>query len=65
MKIKEVVSKEDWKGFLKLPWHIYKGNPFWIPQLLEDEKFRLGTKKNPFYQHAQVNILFPQKMGKY
>lgn len=64
MEIKEVVSKEDWKSFLKLPWHIYKGNPFWVPPLLEDEKFRLNTKKNPFYQHAQTKSFISVKDGK-
>ena len=64
MEIKEVISKEDWRGFLKLPWQVYKGNPYWVPPLIEDEKFRLDTKKNPFYHHAQLKCFIAIKEGK-
>ncbi len=38
--------------FLKCPYEIYKGNPYWIPQLDRDMKMILSDK-NPFWQHAK------------
>ena len=47
-----VVTKKDWKQFLKFPYSLYRDNPYWVPPLLSDQKQLLDFNKNPFFQHA-------------
>jgi hypothetical protein len=49
--IKEIKNDKIDK-FIKCPYEIYKGNPYWIPQLDRDMKMILSDK-NPFWQHAK------------
>ncbi|WP_299011797.1 hypothetical protein [uncultured Shewanella sp.] len=40
--------------FIKLPWSLYQADPCWIPPLLFELRQRLNSKKNPFFEHADV-----------
>ena len=54
--VREVKSTNDENIFLKLPWKIYKSDPFWIPPLLFDLKRQLNKKTNPFFKDADVRF---------
>lgn len=45
--IKPVVSADDMKKFIKLPWKIYRGDPNWVPPLISDVRTSLDPDKNP------------------
>jgi len=64
IKIVPVVSKSDLNIFIKLPWKIYKGIPNWVPPLIYERKKILNTKKNPFFQHAEMELFLAYKDGK-
>ena len=52
------VKKIDFKqinDFIKLPYKIYKGNPYWIPQL-DSENKKLLSEKNPYWKHAKKQL---------
>jgi GNAT superfamily N-acetyltransferase len=51
--IQEVKSKKDLKAFLRFPWEIYHGDPYWVPPLLNEQAFHFSPK-NPFLNHAQI-----------
>lgn len=40
--------------FLRLPFHIYEDNPFWVPPLMMDEKRRFNFHKYSFYKHSEA-----------
>ncbi|HDM25502.1 MAG TPA: hypothetical protein ENG24_02775, partial [Thermoplasmatales archaeon] len=63
ISIKSVVTKAQWEDFLKLPWKIYDNDPYWVPPFLEDVKFCLDVKKNPFYKHAHREMFLAYKNG--
>ncbi len=42
------------KDFIKLPYKLYKNDPYWVPQLIMDVKSILSKKKNPFFQHGEA-----------
>lgn len=52
----KVVTKKDFNLFLKFPWDIYKNNPYWVPPLLIEVKEKLDQKKNPFFEHAEIEL---------
>ncbi len=39
--------------FLKVPWHIYRDDPAWIPPLLLEKKLQLDPE-NPYFEHAET-----------
>jgi hypothetical protein len=53
LRIVPVRTAGDLRRFIKVPWHIYAGEPNWIPPLLAEQHHQLG-KKNPFFQHARA-----------
>ena len=48
--IKEVTSKKELKKFVKFNIDLYKGNPYHIPGLIEEEMVTLDKKKNPAFE---------------
>lgn len=54
--INRVTSEVDKMKFIKFPWKIYKNYPNWVPPLIFDVKNNLDLRKNPFYQHSQIEL---------
>ncbi len=63
VEILPVRNKSELDRFLKLQWKIYKDNPFWVPPLLYDKKKILDKTKNPFFQHAEMELFLAEKNG--
>src|SRR5690606_37069368 len=62
--IKEAVTKKELKDFIKFPFELYKGNPYWIPPLINDELEGFDRKKNPVFQNAEAKFYLAYKDGK-
>ncbi len=56
LSVKEVRSSRELRNFIRFPWKIYRGNPYWVPPLIKDHLQRLGPT-HPFRSHAEM-ILF-------
>lgn len=63
IKIFPVKTEKDKMRFIKLLWKIYKDDPHWVPPLIMDRKKLLDTKKNPFYEHAEIEMFLAEKDG--
>ena len=61
IKIEEVTTQKQLNSFIKFPFSIYKGNPYWTPPLLMDEKNTLDWKKNPAFEVAQARYWLAYK----
>lgn len=61
--IQPVQSKRDLKKFILFPWKIYKGDPNWVPPLIMEMKKMFDPKKNPFFQHAEVENFLAYRDG--
>ena len=55
MKIVQVKDKSELREFIKLPWRIYEGNPYWVPPLIKEQE-KILTPVNPFFTHAEVKL---------
>lgn len=49
-------NKAERKRFIELAWTINKKDPAWVPPLRLTVEDSLDTKKNPFYQHAKIQL---------
>jgi GNAT superfamily N-acetyltransferase len=54
--IKEAISKKELKDFVKFSFELYKGNPYWVPPIINDELESFDKTKNPAFEHAEVRF---------
>ena len=62
--IKEVTSKKELKKFVKFNIELYKGNPYHVPGLIEEEMMTLDKKKNPAFEVCDAIYFLAYKDGK-
>ncbi len=58
-------DKKELKRFIDLPWAIYKSDKAWVPPLRLTVVDALDTKKNPFYQHAEITCWNAYRNGEH
>lgn len=63
LEIKEVNSKKELKRFIKFPFKLYKGNPYYVTPLIEFEMSTLLKEKNPAFDHADAQYWVAEKEG--
>jgi GNAT superfamily N-acetyltransferase len=63
--LKTVVSKvsggKDLRDFISLPFTLMAEDPFWVPPLRIEVMRRLNPKRNPFFKHAEVELLLARR----
>ena len=64
ISIKEVTTAKELNEFIKFPYSLYKGNKYWVPPMLMDEKKVLNKEKNPAYEFCDVKLWLAYKDGK-
>jgi GNAT superfamily N-acetyltransferase len=55
--VSKVSTRRDLRDFVSLPYNIMAKDVFWVPPLRYDVMRRLNPKRNPFFQHANVELL--------
>lgn len=58
-----ISSKADVQRFIKSQWNFYKGDANFVPPLIMDREKLLNTQKNPFYNHAEMQLFLAQNNG--
>jgi GNAT superfamily N-acetyltransferase len=58
-----VMTKAERKAFIDLPYRLNAGDPHWVPPLKADVEELLNPKKNPFFQHAEVQLFVARRGG--
>jgi len=62
--IKRVQSKTDLKKFVKFPFGLYKGSPYWVPPIINNEIESFDPSKNPVFKSAEATFFLAYKEGK-
>ncbi len=62
MKIIEVRRDEEMEEFIKLPFALYRDDPFFSPELLRDQR-EYFSASNPFFDHADVRFFIARRDG--
>lgn len=63
LEVAPVVSGRDLRQFIRLPWSIYKNDPFWIPPLIQEMKKLLDRRKHPFFGHSSAEFFLARRGG--
>jgi len=64
LEIRRVESKGERKQFLDLPYRLYATEPTWVPPLRMERKDHIDPKKNPFFEHAEVQFFLAVRDGR-
>jgi hypothetical protein len=62
--VRKVSSKADLKTFIDYPYKKYANDPLWVPPLRMDEWDKFNPKKNPFFEHARMELFLAERNGK-
>ncbi len=63
MRVKPAETRAERRTFVRFPWRIYPGRyPAWVPPLLAEERKRIDPK-NPFFEHAAVQLFLAYRGG--
>ncbi|MDD2951954.1 MAG: hypothetical protein PHC95_02145 [Parabacteroides sp.] len=64
VEIREVTNRKELKRFVKFNIELYKGNPYHVPGLIEEEMMTLDKKKNPAFEMCDAIYFLAYKDGK-
>ena len=64
MTLRHVETRDDLLQFLKVPVHLYRGDPAWVPPLLFERLHHLDPHRNPFFAHADVRFWVAERGGR-
>ncbi|MDW5288366.1 GTP cyclohydrolase [Formosa sp. PL04] len=62
--IQEVLTKKELKAFVKFPFELYKGSPYWVPPIISQEMEVFNKAKNPIFIDADANLFVALKNDK-
>ncbi len=62
--IKEAVTKKDLVKFMEFPLELYKGNPYYVPDVLASQVADMQKEKNPAFAFCQAKAFLAYRDGK-
>jgi hypothetical protein len=62
--IKEVTTPKELNSFIRFPFELYHGNPYWVPTLMFDELNTLRKDKNPAFEYCEAKYWLAYQDGK-
>jgi len=62
--IRKVVTRSELKKFIDFQYRLYKGNPYWCPQVRMDELRTLDRKKNLAFEYCEAEYWLAYRNGK-
>jgi hypothetical protein len=62
--IEPVRTSRDLHTFVTWPWTVYRDDPHWVPPLIGDTKKLFDPKKNPFFEHGEIQPCLARRDGK-
>lgn len=63
VRILDTTRKADVNAWIQLPYKLYAGDPYWVPEMVDEAKQVLNRRKNPFFLHSYADFLLAEKDG--
>jgi GNAT superfamily N-acetyltransferase len=61
--IRPVRTRRERKRFVKVPFHLHRDRPQWVAPLIFERMQFLDPKKNPYFDHAEVELFVAERDG--
>ncbi|OYQ36095.1 GTP cyclohydrolase [Flavobacterium cyanobacteriorum] len=62
--IKEAITKKELREFITFSFDLYKGNPYWVPPVINDELAGFDKTQNPVFKNADARFYLAFRDGK-
>jgi GNAT superfamily N-acetyltransferase len=62
--VSPVEDNEALWEFLRLPWRIYQGDPYWVPPILSQQRTFLDPQRGPFFEIGEAQYFIAFQNGK-
>ena len=64
LKIEQVQTDDEKMEFIRFPWEVYRGDPYWVPPLISERVEFLDRKRHPFHWHSDVEYFVARRGDK-
>jgi len=64
LDVLQVADRQTLKSWVKLPYQLYKGHPYQVPQIFSDELAYFDRRKNPAFEVSNVRLLVATEAGR-
>jgi GNAT superfamily N-acetyltransferase len=64
VSIRSVQTRRDLKRFVKVPFHLHRDRPQWVPPLIFERMEFLDRGKNPYFRHAEAEYFLAERVGR-
>ncbi len=64
IEVKPVTDKSSKRDFLEVPHVVFRDDPHWVAPLYLERDEHLDPRKNPYFEHAEVQLFVAYKDGK-
>ncbi|WP_373487007.1 N-acetyltransferase [Blastomonas sp.] len=64
VSVRPVNNKADLAAFIDVAYRLNRADPCWVPPLRSEMREMFNPAKNPFYQHATVQLMIAEQHGK-
>ena len=61
--IRPVRNRRQLKRFVKVPFHLHRDRPQWVPPLIFERMQFLDRKKNPWFEHGEAEYFLAERDG--
>ena len=61
IRIEEATTKKQLRDFVKFPFGLYKGSPYWVPPIIKEELATFNKDVNPAFIDADVKFFLAYK----
>ena len=63
LTVRPVSGRRDLRRFVKTPFSIHRDHPQWVPPLIMERMKFLNRSKNPYFDHAEVELFIAERDG--
>ncbi len=63
VSIRPVRTRRELKRFVKVPFHLHRDHPQWVPPLIFERMQFLDPKKNPWFEHGEAEFFVAERDG--
>jgi hypothetical protein len=63
VRVRPVRGRRDLKRFVKVPFHLHRESPQWVPPLIFERMQFLDRRRNPYFEHAEAEYFLAERDG--
>lgn len=63
VSIRPVRTRRELKRFVRVPFHLHREHPQWVPPLIYERMQFLDRERNPYFEHAEAECFIAERDG--